>query len=145
MNAPNILEAKVKRTFAAKPDKVFNAWLDPKLIGQWMFGPNIRDEVVVSIEVDARPGGAFSFLVQRDHLVVDHVGSYLKIEKPKHLSFTWGVKGMSDSSKVLVDIAAHDKGCELTLVHELHPDWKDYLQRSIDGWGQMLDALAKCV
>ncbi len=141
----SFLEAKATHIFHAHPEKVFDAWLDPEMIGRWMFGPEIRDEEVVSIEIDPRPGGAFSFLVKRQDLVVDHIGTYNRIEKPKYLEFNWGVKGMKDSSKVSIQIVPHDAGCQLTLVHELHPDWKDYLDRSIQGWTAMLECLAKAL
>jgi len=144
-NANGKLEAKVSHIYKAPAAKVFDAWLDAEMCSKWMFGPAIRDEEVVSIEIDPRVGGAFSFLVKRDTLVVDHIGTYLKIEKPKRLEFNWGVKGMSDSSKVTVEIAPHDSGCELTLVHELEPAWIDYLQRCKDGWSLMLAALEKAL
>lgn len=143
MNNPAILEAKVTHVFKAPADKIFDAWLDPAMIGKWMFGPAIRDEEVVSVEIDPKPGGVFSFLVKRQALVVDHIGTYIKIEKPRYLEFNWGVKGMSDNSIVRVSIAPHDAGSELTLIHELNPAWHEYLQRCKDGWSSMLLALEK--
>ena len=143
MNNPATLEARVSYVFKAPAEKVFTAWLDPVMVGQWMFGPAVREEEVVSIEIDPKPGGAFSFLVKRDTLVVDHIGTYIKIEQPKYLEFNWGVKGMSDNSIVRVEIIPHDSGCELILVHELNPAWHEYLQRCKDGWLSMLLALAK--
>lgn len=144
-NANGKLEAKVSHVYKVPAAKVFDAWLDAEMTSKFMFGPNIRDEEVVSIEIDPRVGGEFSFLVKRDTLVVDHIGKYLKIEKPKLLEFDWGVKGMKDSSKVTITIAPHDSGCELTLVHELEPAWIDYLQRCKDGWKSMLVALEKAL
>lgn len=140
-----MLEARVSHIYRAPSEKVFDAWLSPEMVGKWMFGPAVRDEEVVSIDIDPKPGGEFSFLVKRQALVVDHIGTYLKIEKPKHLEFNWGVKGMKDNSRVIVDIEPHDSGCKLTLVHELHPDWAAYLDRSKEGWALMLTALEKCL
>jgi len=144
-NNPNVLEARITHIFSAPVEKVFDAWLDPQILGRWMFGPAVRDEEVVSIEVDPKPGGAFSFLVKRDVQVVEHIGTYIIIDKPRTLEFNWGVKGMSDNSKVIVTFEAHDTGTKLTLVHELHPSWEAYLQRSVDGWGLMLKALEKAL
>ena len=48
----NVLEAKVSHIFKAPADKVFDAWLDANMTAQWMFGPNIRDEEIVSIEIN---------------------------------------------------------------------------------------------
>lgn len=141
MNNPAFLEARTSRVMPFPAERVFDAWLTPSTLGRWMFGPAVRDEEVVSIETDPRVGGEFSFLVRRQNMVVDHIGSYLRIDKPSRLEFKWGVKGMSDSSRVIVSIASHDSGCEVTVVHELDPNWHEYLQRSVDGWAHMLSVL----
>jgi uncharacterized protein YndB with AHSA1/START domain len=57
--------SRVTRRFSAAPERVFDAWLDPEMIGRWMFGPALRDEEVLRIAVDARIGGSFSFVVRR--------------------------------------------------------------------------------
>jgi len=46
---------------------------------------------------------------------------------------------------VIIDIAPLATSCELTLTHELHPDWADYASRAEAGWTKMLDALAATV
>ena len=140
-----VLEAKVSHIYNVSPDRVFDAWLSPEMVGKWMFGPAIRDEEIVSIDIDPKVGGEFSFLVNRQNTVIDHVGTYLVIDRPRRLEFKWGVKGMKDSSRVIVDIIGKDNGCELTLVHELHPDWIEYLERSKEGWAKMLATLEKAL
>src|SRR5690606_856869 len=117
---------------------------DPALLGRWMFGPNVRDEEIVRLALDARVGGRFSFVVRRDGEIIDHVGKYLEIERPRRLVFTWGITGVSvDESRVVIEIHPRDDGCEFTLLHELDPDWADYAERTQAGWTHMLDALAK--
>lgn len=139
---PNLL-ARVTRRFGASPERVFEAWLDPEMIGAWMFGPAVRDEEIVRIAVDARVGGSFSFVVRRQGDEVDHIGEYLELVPPRRLAFTWGVKqAATDMSRVSIDFLPMEPGCELTLVHELHPDWADYLGRTEAAWTKMLEALA---
>lgn len=128
--------------FSAPPERVFDAWLSPEMIGKWMFGPALRDEEIVRLVIDARAGGQFSFVVRRQGAEIDHVGEYLEIERPRRLAFTWGIAG-SDSSRVSVEIAPADNGSKLTLTHELHPDWAEYAERTEAGWTKMLAALAK--
>jgi uncharacterized protein YndB with AHSA1/START domain len=134
------MKVVVKRRFNASAQRVFDAWLDRDRIGQWMFGPRVRDETIVHIALDPRVGGRFSFAVRRQDETIDHVGEYLAIERPNRLVFTWGIAN-GDSSRVIVEIAARDNGCELTLTHELHPDWADYAERTRGGWTTMLHAL----
>ncbi|HEV7731927.1 MAG TPA: SRPBCC domain-containing protein, partial [Candidatus Binatia bacterium] len=72
----------VTRRFAVAAERVFDAWLDDDLITRWMFGPDVRDEEIVRIALDARVGGRFSFVVRRGADEIDHVGTYLAIERP---------------------------------------------------------------
>ena len=43
---------------------------------------------------------------------------------------------------MIVEVAAGESGCELTLTHELHPSWAEFVGRTEESWGKMLDALA---
>ena len=85
-------------------------------------------------------GGAFSFLVRRQGTEIDHIGEYLELDRPRRMVFTWGIAG-SDSSVVRIEIEPAGTGCELTLTHELHPDWADYADRTRGGWTTMLSTL----
>ena len=144
MTSPTPVTVRVSRRFLAAADKVFDAWLDPVLLGQWMFGPRLRDEQVLHLNVDPRVGGAFSFLVRRPGGEVEHIGTYREIDRPEWLAFTWGVAGEStDESVVAIDIKPLDFGCELTLTHEMDPKWAEYAERTKTGWTKMIEALAE--
>jgi uncharacterized protein YndB with AHSA1/START domain len=135
--------ARVTRQFNTSAERVFDAWLSPEMIGRWMFGPNVRDEEVVLISVDARMGGAFSFIVRRQGQEIDHVGEYLEIDRPRRLVFTWGVReNLPDTSRVIIDIATQENGSELSLAHEMPPDWANFIDRAVESWTKMLAALA---
>ena len=140
------IQVRIKRRFSASPERVFDAWLDPTMIGQWMFGPALREEEVLRIAVDARVGGSFSFLVRRQQQELDHVGKYLEIDRPRRLAFSWGIGTASEEeSRVTIDIAPQGAGCELTLTHRMHPKWAEYAGRTEAGWTRMLDELAKAL
>jgi uncharacterized protein YndB with AHSA1/START domain len=138
------IEVRATRYFEASPERVFDAWLVPRTLGQWMFGPRVRQENVVRLDVDPRVGGRFSLKVERNGQIIDHVGQYLEIQRPHRLVFTWAVEGESDDepSQVHIEIAGSSSGCVLTLVHRMDAKWADYAQRTQDGWNTMLDALA---
>lgn len=136
--------AQVTHSFDADPEKVFDAWIQADLIGQWMFGPAVRDEEVLKITVDARVGGQYSFLVKRNGEEIDHVGVYEQVTRPRRLVFSWGVRAdLPLASRVVVDIAFLVSGCQLKLTHELDPDWAEYVPRVQESWTKMLGALAK--
>jgi uncharacterized protein YndB with AHSA1/START domain len=137
------VKVRVSRQIKASSEKVFDAWFDPELLGKWMFGPALRDEEVVRLTTDAKVGGTFSFVVRRQGMEIDHIGKYLEIDRPRRLVFTWAVAPSPiDSSRVSIDVAPLENGCEITLIHELHPDWADYAARTEAGWTKMINALS---
>ena len=144
MNTKTSVDIRVTRGFSTTAERVFDAWLNPEMIGIWMFGSAVRDEEVVRITTDPQVGGSFSFLVRRQGEEIDHVGEYLEIERPRRLAFTWGI-GQTERSRVIIDIVTQKTGCELTLMHELPPDWADYASRTEAAWRKMLDALANAL
>ncbi len=146
MSTDSNICVQVKRHFDAPAEHVFDAWLNPSMIGVWMFGPAVREEKVLHVSVDAQIGGSFSFLVQRDGETIDHSGKYMEIDRPRRLVFTWGIRGESEqTSKVMVELSSAESGCELSLTHELHPDWAEYAERTQAAWAKMVDSLASAL
>ncbi len=145
MQADNTIQVRLSRRFPMPCERVFDAWLVPRILGQWMFGPRVRDENVVRLQVDPRVGGRFSLQVERGGELFDHVGEYLRIERPRHLAFTWAIKGFSEEapSQVAIDLVPVDGGCQLTLAHTLDARWAEYAPRTEAGWNTMLRALAE--
>jgi uncharacterized protein YndB with AHSA1/START domain len=142
MNRETNVKVNVKRQFSAAPESVFDAWLDPEMIGRWMFGPALREEEVLRIALDARVGGSFSFLVRRQGMEIDHIGKYREIDRPRRLVFTWGIAGESaDESLVIIEIVPRETGCELSLTHEMDAKWAEYADRTEAGWTKMLGIL----
>jgi uncharacterized protein YndB with AHSA1/START domain len=136
--------AHVARRFNASAERVFDAWLDPALIGRWMFGPTIRDEEVVAITLDPRVGGRFSFVVCRHGHDVEHLGEYLELDRPRRLVFTWATReDLPSHSRMIVETTPMDGGCELTLTQELDPKWADFASHAEDAWAKMLESLAR--
>ena len=142
MTAKAPVIARFSKRFDEPAERVFDAWLSRPMIGRWMFGPDVRAEEIVRLSIDPRVGGAFCFVVEREGEEVEHRGKYLEIARPSRLVFTWVVAGERAGSRVLVDIASHGEACELTLTHELHPDWAPFIGRVEESWQHMLHVLA---
>jgi uncharacterized protein YndB with AHSA1/START domain len=145
MSQETEVAARVTHQFSASPERVFDAWLDPAKVAQW-FGPGLGP--MVRIEIDPRVGGTFSFMQRRQgengEEDIDHVGEYLEVDRPRRLVFTWKVPFYSeDSSRVIVEIAPRDAGCEVTVTHELTPEWAEYVSGAEDAWRKMLVAMGE--
>jgi uncharacterized protein YndB with AHSA1/START domain len=137
---------RVSRRFAAPAERVFDAWLDPKMIDRFMFGPHLRDEQIVSLTNDPRAGGCFSYKVTRQGQLIDHTGMYRDIERPHRLVFTWGVnREEGDLSVVTIEITAQGDECELVLTHRIDPAWADYAERTQAGWTKIVGDLANAL
>jgi uncharacterized protein YndB with AHSA1/START domain len=138
------IQAVVVHPFSVSAERVFDAWLDLTLLGRWMFGPNVRPERVVRLELDPRVGGKFSFVVDRNGVEVDHVGEYVEIDRPRRLVFTWGTRdSLPETSRVVVEITPHETGCELKLTHEMGAAWANFVDKAASSWTTMLSALAR--
>ena len=140
------IHAVVLHRFDVPAERVFGACLDPAWVGRWMFGPNVRDEKIVRLTLDARVGGKFSFVVNRQGKEVDHVGEYLEIDRPRLLAFTWATHdNLNDASRVIIEINPRDHGCEVKLTHVMGANWSAFVDRAAGAWAKMLDALERAL
>jgi uncharacterized protein YndB with AHSA1/START domain len=137
------IEARVSHRFKASAEQVYDAWLDPGTVRVWMaaalksFG--LSGEIRC-VEVDARVGGKFRFSDMRDGTEAQHWGTYLELDRPHKIVFTWIVdpKDESDPSKVTLSLQPVEGGCMATIVHEMDEHWRDFIGRTEDGWSRML-------
>lgn len=148
MNPRSEVIVQVSRGFDVPAERVFDAWLDPAILDQWMFGSKVRDEEIVRLDLDPRVGGRFSFVVRRGNEQIDHVGEYTMIDRPHRLGFTWAAHAVGETadeaaSHVSIEITPRPDGCELALTHRMDPKWADYAARTHAGWTTMLEALAR--
>jgi uncharacterized protein YndB with AHSA1/START domain len=140
------IEVRVTRRFDFPAERVFDAWLDPKLLTRFMVGPEVRDEELLQVRVDARVGGRFSFLVRRQGQEVDHVGKYLELDRPRRLVFTWAVPpNPEEGTRVTIEIRPLGRGCELLLVHRLDPSWAEYAERTQQGWTEIVGGIERAL
>ena len=143
MNADPVL-VRVTRRFGASAERVFDAFLDPDRARRFMFATPAGQ--VVRAEVDPRVGGRYVFTDRRDGEDVEHFGEYLEIDRPRRLVFSFSVdRSSTDADRVSIDIVPLESGCELTLTHEMKPEWAAYAGRTQDGWTTMLEGLAAVV
>lgn len=132
----------VRRHFDTSAECVFNAWIDTKRASRFLFATPTG--VMVRAEVDARVGGRFCFVDRRDGVDVEHIGTYLEIERPRRLAFEFAVPQYSaEFTRVVIELAATDAGCELTLTHR--GVLAEFAERTTQGWTRMLEGLARAL
>ncbi len=127
---------EAKRHIKATAEQVYDAWLEPKTAGKWLFAtPNGE---MVRVEIDPVVGGKFVFVDRRNGENVEHVGEYLLLERPHKIAFNVTVpKYSSTQTRVEVDIEPlPGGGCDVTLLHD--GVFQDFARRTIQGWTQIL-------
>lgn len=133
------MELRVSRSFRATPERVYDAFLDPVVAGQFMFATPAGE--MVRVEIDARVGGRYVFVDRRDGQDIEHTGEYLELDRPRKLAFSFSAMG-SEPDRVEITIAPADEGCEVTLRHAMRPEWAEYQERTEQGWATILRGLA---
>jgi uncharacterized protein YndB with AHSA1/START domain len=88
MTAENPGTIVITRRFDFPMERVFDAWIDPAKASKFLFATPTGK--MVRVEIDARVGGSFH-ITRRDGEDVEHVGTYLEIDRPRRLVFTFGV------------------------------------------------------
>ena len=128
------LDFTLDRFYAADPARVWAHFTEPDLMAAW-FSPNPSLETRCTLDV--RPGGAWR--CDMGGYVVS--GTYVAVEAPSTLSFTWSWEHDDDpATTVTVTISPEDGGTRLVLAHaETEPDVGDDGHRG--GWERSLTRL----
>ena len=142
------IEVRATHHFKASAERVYDAWLDPDKVRVWLSTAlknlGLSGEIG-RVEIDPKVGGAFMFTDMRNGTEARHWGTYLELERPDRIVFTWITADKTedpDPSKVTLTIQPEGDGCIATLVHELDAKWSDYLERTENGWSCMMKAIA---
>jgi uncharacterized protein YndB with AHSA1/START domain len=127
----------VRRVIAASAEDLFDAWLDPEALAQWMRPGTINSTVA---RVEPRVGGAYEITMQGQSGPIEHKGVYRVIERPKRLVFTW-ISGPTENKETLVtvDFVRVDKRTEVIVTHEQLPE--SAMPSHRNGWTSGLEHL----
>jgi uncharacterized protein YndB with AHSA1/START domain len=110
----------VRRTIAASPEDIFDAWLDPEALAEWMRPGTIRSTAAT---VEPRVGGRYHIVMQGESGAIPHSGVYRVIDRPKRLVFTWQSPYTGpEETLVTVDFLKAGKATEVVVTHERLPE-----------------------
>jgi uncharacterized protein YndB with AHSA1/START domain len=124
---------EVEVRIAASPETVFDFFIEPDRMIQWM-GRLAR--------LDPRPGGGFHLDINDEAIAS---GEYVALEPPNRVVFTWGWEGENSvtppgSSTIEVLLAADGEGTHLRLIHSDLPSAESATKHG-HGWRHYLDRL----
>jgi uncharacterized protein YndB with AHSA1/START domain len=111
---------RLTRRFDARPQRVFDAWLDPPFAARWLFAAASRP--IAHVEIDARIGGGFRFVDHDDCNALEYTGEYTEIVPHRRLAFTLVIPRAEPTiTRVIVAIGSLNRGSRLNLIHENVP------------------------
>lgn len=136
----------IKRDFACNPNELFRYLIQPDLIAKW-FGP--KHTVVGAVSMDVRVNGSYSIeLIKPDNKNFFIVGSYIEIDKPSRLVFSFQYQGLPSSppeSRVEITIKADGSGnSKLLLTQQFEVMPADMENRTV-AWNNMLTKLGSLI
>jgi uncharacterized protein YndB with AHSA1/START domain len=127
----------VRRTIPASAEVLFDAFLDPIALSEWMRPGTIRSAVAT---VEPYVGGRYEVIMQGESGAIPHSGVYRLIDRPKRLVFTWHSPHTGpNETLVTVDFVKAAKGTEVVVTHELLPE--DARPSHSRGWTSGLEHL----
>jgi uncharacterized protein YndB with AHSA1/START domain len=135
------LTVNITKTIHAPIERVFDAWLNPETLSQFMLPmPGMPQP---QTETDAREGGNFTIIMQVGDNKIPHTGKYLEISRPDKLVFTWESPFSTDGSIVTLKFTevGENKTCvELTHIKFIDEETRENHE---GGWGNILESLDK--
>jgi len=134
------LYARVSHSFGASAERVYGAFLDVSTARRFLYASSTGE--IVRAELDPRVGGAYVLTDRRDGADVEHSGTFLELDPPRRIVFTMFVPGYSTTpDRVAVDIKALENGCEVTLTHEMAPDYAPFVDATVSAYTEHLQTL----
>jgi len=125
----------VTQKFATDEESIYDALLDPQTASKFLFAtPQGR---MVRAEIDARVGGRYTFVEEREGKEVLHTGEYLELVRPLKMVFTFAVPEISSAVSTVEIVLAHlGEGCELKLINSGVP--REFAEQTREGWAGIL-------
>jgi uncharacterized protein YndB with AHSA1/START domain len=144
MTEPPESVAVVERLLTATPDEVYDEWIDPTALLEWMCPRPAR---CLRVEADPRIGGRLRIDIEDGGAQFCVFGTYTELDRPTRLGFTWTCSTWPDPtlrSHVLVTLTA--QGPDRTLMTIQHTALTaDLVDQHLRGWQLIADQLADTV
>ncbi len=113
---PESLTVLVRRVIRAPALRLFQAWTQPEQLSAW-WGPGPVS--CPEAQVDLREGGQYALANQMPDGSITWIrGSFLTIESPHKLVYTWGIGDAAPNEVVTVRFEPRAIGTEVIISHE---------------------------
>jgi uncharacterized protein YndB with AHSA1/START domain len=133
----NDLSLTCRRLIQASPERVYQAWLDPKSMAAFMApGPTMH---VSQARADAKVGGRFFVMMVGDK-DYPHEGTYLELVPFSRIVFTWEAPWSAPGTQVEIDLTPKAGGTDVTLT-QVKFMTEQNRDSHLEGWTAILGKL----
>ena len=134
----------ITRVLPAPPDIVYDEWLDPVGMLEWMCPRPAR---AVKISLEPSVGGSLRIDIEDSGFSLYVTATFVELDRPRRLRFTWSCSDWADPMvQSLVTVTLEEHGADQTLMtieHEqLPPEEVGNHQR---GWGAITVQLGEAL
>ena len=108
---------RMKRTYQAPAQRVFDAWTNPEVMRRWWHAE--RDWETSEAEVDLRVGGNVRVVMRDPGEGVEHGGGgrYTVVDPPHRLAFTWTWDDVPHETLIEIEFEESDGSTEVRFTH----------------------------
>ena len=87
MNEKTFPSVNISREFRASPEIIFDAWIKPEIMKNWLFKSPVNK--IVRVTANPQANGVFSIVeLTENGDIIDHFGQYICVDRPTKLEFT---------------------------------------------------------
>lgn len=123
MNNTSTTTLTMKREFNVKPEKVFDAWLNPVTMKKWFFTLEGTNKVAQN---DPKVGGSWEIVDHRQGVDYRAIGDYVEIKSPEKIVFTFKMPQFSElEDTITVELKELGQGSEMTFTQLIHVENKE--------------------
>lgn len=133
------LSVNISKTVHAPIERVYDAWLDPAMLTRFILPASGMPNP--EVENEPREGGRFTIVMHVGDERIPHSGTYLVLDRPHHIEFSWESPYSTDDSVVTLQFEALDDN--RTRVDLIHLRFLNDEARANHegGWGKILEEL----
>jgi uncharacterized protein YndB with AHSA1/START domain len=130
----------VARLLPAAPAVIYDEWLDPEALSDWMCPRPAR---ATNIDLEPTVGGRLRIDIEEQGVRFVVTGRYVELDRPRRLSFTWSCSTWPNPNvESLVTVTLEPRGDNetfMTIHHALLPP--DLVQQHQSGWARIAEQL----
>jgi uncharacterized protein YndB with AHSA1/START domain len=135
---------RIKRTFQAPAEAVFDAWTSEEVLRRWFHAGHDWD--TPEARVDLRVGGALRVVMHDPDEDAEHGGRghYTEVDRPTRLAFTWTWDEDDRQTLIEIDFEEAEGATTVRFTHSGLRD-EDSVRSHEGGWTRCFDNLERAL